>query len=191
MSDQPAPARTSDRAGSGQPKRGLKDRLLHEAKRLFGTFLYLWVLLGLFAIHESIVLAKHNIPYRPFGVALINAWILAKVMLIAEDLGLGEAWFGRRPPIYRILARAVAFAIVFLIVHVVESVLVGMWRGKTVTESLPKIGDGSTIALISVAILLAFALIPFFAFKEADRALGGGVLRSLLLKGRRSDCHLE
>ena len=82
-------------------------------------FLYLWVLLGLFAIHESIVLAKHNIPYRPFGVALINAWILAKVMLIAEDLKLGEGWFGHRPPIYRILAKAVAFAIVFLLVHFV------------------------------------------------------------------------
>ena len=164
----------SDQTGNGQPKRSLKERLMHEAKRLVGTFLYLWVLLGLFAIHESIILAKHNIPYRPFGVALINAWILAKVMLIAEDLKLGEGWFGHRPPIYRILAKAVAFAIVFLIVHFVESMLVGMWRGQTVSESLPKIGDGSTIALVSVAILLAFALIPFFAFKEADRALGSG-----------------
>jgi hypothetical protein len=187
MSDQPAPASTSDQAGNGPPKRSLKDRLLHEAKRLVGIFLYLWVLLGLFAIHESIVLAKHNIPYRPFGVALINAWILAKVMLIAEDLKLGEGWFGHRPPIYRILAKAVAFAMLFLVVHFVENVLVGMWRGKTISESLPTVGDGSTIALISVAILLAFALIPFFAFKEADRALGGGVLRAVLLKGRRDD----
>ena len=187
MSDQPSPAPTSDQAGNGPPKRSIKERLLHEAKRLAGIFLYLWVLLGLFAIHESIVLAKHNIPYRPFGVALINAWILAKVMLIAEDLKFGEGWFGHRPPIYRILAKAVAFAIVFLIVHFVESMLVGMWRGQTVSESLPKIGDGSTIALVSVAILLAFALIPFFAFKEADRALGGGVLRAVLLKGRRDD----
>jgi len=187
MSDQTAPARTSDQAGSGVPRPRLKDRLLREAKRLVGIFLYLWVLLGLFAIHESIVLAKHDIPYRPFGVAFINAWILAKVMLIGEDLKLGEGWFGHRPPIYRIVAKAVAFAIVFLIVHFVESVLVGIWRGKTVSESLPRIGDGSTIALISVAILLAFALIPFFAFKEADRALGGGVLRTVLLKGRRGD----
>jgi hypothetical protein len=162
-------------------KPSLKQRALHEGKRLFGIFIYLWALLALFALHETIVLAKHGIVYRPYGVALFNAWVLAKVMLVAEDLKLGSGWFKQRPPIYRILSKAVAFAAVFMAVHVVEHVLVGAWRGRTLAESFPQVGGGSFFGILSVAILISVALIPFFAVKEIDRALGPGMLRSLML----------
>ena len=52
--------------------------------------------LTLFALHESIVLAKHEIDYRGYGMALVNAWVLAKVMLVADDLNLGSRWFENR-----------------------------------------------------------------------------------------------
>jgi hypothetical protein len=35
-------------------------------------FLCLWLLFALFSWHEAIVLAKHHIDFKPFGLAFIN-----------------------------------------------------------------------------------------------------------------------
>jgi hypothetical protein len=61
-----------------------------------------------------------------------------------------------------------------------------LWKGKTFAESFPKVGGGSLGELIVVAIILAVALIPFFAFRELSRALGKGVLGALLMKNPRA-----
>src|SRR5262249_31243140 len=100
----------------------------------------LWILLTLFAVHESIVLAKRDIDYRGYALALINAWILAKVMLVAEDLDLGGRWFQHRPLIWQILSRAGILALVFMAAPIVESVLIGLWHRRTIFESIPRIG---------------------------------------------------
>ena len=165
-------------------KAGIGRRLLGGAKRLGWVFLYLWVLFGTFALHESIVLARHDIDYESHGLAFINAWVLAKVMLVADDLNLGANWFERHPLIYRISSRALLFAVVFLVAHAVEALLIGLWRGKTIAESLPELSSHHFAALGSAAVLLTVALMPFFAFKAIDQALGVGTLRALLLERR-------
>lgn len=45
---------------------------------------------ALFQAHQYVVLAQHQIPFTQFGVGLVNALVLAKVMLVADDLRLGE-----------------------------------------------------------------------------------------------------
>jgi hypothetical protein len=166
---------------SDRARAGIGRRLMDGAKRLFWVFLYLWVLFGLFALHESLVLAKYQIDYEPFGYAFVNAWVLAKVMLVADDLNLGADWFERHPLIYRILSRALLFALVFMAAHAVESLLVGLWHGKTIAEIVPQLSSGYFERLLSKAVIVAVALMPFFAFKALDQALGVGTLRSLLL----------
>jgi hypothetical protein len=162
--------------------RGLGRRIVGGARRLAGIFLYLWVVLTLFALHESIVLAKHEIDYRGYGMAVINAWVLAKVMLVAEDLNLGSRWFEHHRLIYRILSRSVLFALVFMGVHTAERLAMGWWQGKTIVESIPQIGGGSIAGIVSVGAILSVALIPFFALRALEQALGPGVLRLLLAR---------
>ena len=80
----------------------VKERLVHEVRQFLFMFLYLYVLFGLFAIHEAVVLEQHHIAYAYYGFALVNALVLAKVMLVAEDLHLGRR-FENRPLIYPVL----------------------------------------------------------------------------------------
>ena len=47
-------------------------------------FLYLWVLFGLFVLNERIILGQRGISLPLQGFAVLNALILAKVMLIAD-----------------------------------------------------------------------------------------------------------
>ena len=163
-------------------KLGLKQRVFDEVIKFLAIAFYLWVMFGVFALHESVVSAKNHIEYHFYGFALINALILGKVMLVAEDFHFAD-WFKDRPLIYPILCRAVAFSILFLVFDVVEEVVVGVFRGKTIGESIPIIGGGTLSGVVFVGIILAVALIPFFAFREIGRVIGERELHSLMFTG--------
>jgi hypothetical protein len=167
-----------------------KERVVREVRRFLFIFLYLYVLFGLFTIHETIVLAQYHIRFTDYGFALVNALVLAKVMLVAEELRLGHR-FENRPLIYPVLIKSVLFAIVFIVFRVVEGVLIGLWNGKALLASVPSFGGGGLDGIFSVGIIMSFALIPFFAFTEVSRVLGPGVLRALILKHRPREVAVE
>jgi hypothetical protein len=62
----------------------------------------------------------------------------------------------------------------------VEEVLVGVFKGKTIGESIPSIGGGSLSGIFFVGIILSIALIPFFAFREIGRVIGTRELHARL-----------
>jgi hypothetical protein len=64
----------------------------------------------------------------------------------------------------------------------VEEVVIGLWKGKTIAESLPRIGGGSPAGIVIAGLIMTMALIPFFAFRELSRVLGKGALAALFLK---------
>jgi hypothetical protein len=171
----------------GSQTKSLRQKVMHRAveeiKRFGVMFLYLWILFGLFALHERIILHENGLNFTRQGFALINALILAKVMLIAEDLNLGR-WLQHRPLIYPILHQSFIFAVVFICFHVVESVVVGLIKGETAAASVPVIGGGGFAGLVCVAVILFVALIPFFAFRDLNRQLGAGRLNAMLFGAR-------
>jgi hypothetical protein len=69
----------------------LKIGAIDETRKLFGIFIYLWVLLSLFSFHKALVLNEEYVIYDQ-GFALINALALAKVILIGAS-GLAAAGF--------------------------------------------------------------------------------------------------
>lgn len=159
--------------------RQLRERAAEEIRRFVVLFLYLWVLFGLFVLNERIILRQHGIGFASQGFAVFNALVLAKVMLVAEDLNLGR-WLDRRPLIYPILHEAFLFTVLFIVFHVAEEIAVGLIHGETVTASVPAIGGGGVGGLLCVAVISFVALIPYFAFRNFSRALGAGRLNAML-----------
>lgn len=161
----------------------LKARAIEELERFVVLFLYLWIILGLFALHERIVLRQEGINFTAQGFALINALVLAKVMLVAESINFGR-WLNRRPLIYAILYDAFLFAVLFIVFHVVEDLVIGLIHGQSVRASIPVIGGGGVVGVLCVAVILFVSLIPYFAVKKLNLALGPGRLKALLLADR-------
>lgn len=177
--NRPGVAKEGDQEKS---KRSLKEKVFDEAKKLFVMFAYLFLLFGLLSIYEWIILAKHQISYKPYGFALINALVLAKVMLIADDLHLGSRFFKDRPLVYPILFKSIVFAIVLVSFHIVEHVIAGVWDGRTIVQSIPSFAGGDLKGILAVGLIMFVALIPFFAFKEIGGAIGERELHSLIFK---------
>ena len=158
----------------------LKERAIHQLREFLAMFIYLWVLLALFVINQSAVLAREHHNYQAHFFAFVNALILAKVLLIGEDLHLGNR-FRDKPLLYSIFYKCFVFTIFFIGVHILERVIVGVWSGRTIAQSFPDIGRGSLSEILSLGATVFVSLIPFFAFREISRVIGPGELWSLLL----------
>src|SRR4051794_9604292 len=97
----------------------LRERATREMRRYLILFLYLWALFGLFVLNESVVDRSHGNAFVFQGFAVLNAFVLAKVMLLAEHLDL-TGWLRRRPLAWTILFEAALCTALFMAVHVVE-----------------------------------------------------------------------
>src|SRR5262245_51952632 len=162
------------------PKRSLKLRLLEELRKFFVIVAYLWLVFFVLFVHEWLVLAGHNISFRFYGLATLNALVLGKIMLIAEHMRFTKR-LDNWPLVVPIAYKSIVFAVLLLAAYIVEEIGVGMFHGKTVAESFPVIGGGGPAALLCVAAIMAAALAPFFAFREIARVVGAAEFRVLML----------
>src|SRR6476661_7442649 len=108
-----------------------KHRIAHELIRYWTNVAYLAVFFGAFAWYRRFVLAEYGISYLNYGAAIIEAMILAKVILIGDALGLGRG-FQNKPLIYPTLNKAVVFSILVGVFAIIEHMVSGMLHGKGV-----------------------------------------------------------
>jgi hypothetical protein len=163
-----------------QPKPSLKARLYHELKSFLIIFSYLWLVFLVFMVHEWSVLASHQIGFRFYGLAVVNALVLSKIMLIAEDLHFADR-FKDRPLVYPIVFKSVAFSVLLVVSYIVEETVVGLFRGKTAAESFPEIGGGGIAGVVTIGAIMCIALVPFFSFREIARTIGQSEFRAMML----------
>lgn len=161
----------------------LAEKGREEFHRFLVMFLYLWVVFGFFVLNESLVLGERHIAFAPQGFALINAAIMAKVMLIAEDLKIGRR-FENLPLIWTVVAKSAIFAVVFMLFHIAERVIVGELAGRTLQESLPHLGGGTWRGRATVWAVLTISLLPFFALREIGAMIGPGRLWEIFFRTR-------
>lgn len=144
--------------------------------------LYLWLLFGLFALHDMLISRRLGLSFEFEGFAIINALVLGKVMLIAEDFNFGAGRKGR-PLIYPILRQAALFALLFMAFHSLETAVLGLIRGSAPASGVTDLGGGGIADLVTITAALFIALVPYFAFRNISRELGWPVMRRLLFAG--------
>lgn len=161
----------------------LKQRAYHEFKEFLIIAVYLWVVFSLFLLYKSVIL-NEPISYVARGVALINALILGKFVLIARAFRLGNQ-AEDAPLIYPTLLKAGLFSIFLACCKILEDAAVGLYHRKTFAESIADIGGGTLKGILILTLLLFVMLIPFFAFDELKRVLGEGKLAQLFFHPRQ------
>ena len=175
-------------AGHGRHERlqKAKEVAVDEFRRYLVSFVYIWLLLGLFTLHEEIALRTHGgatqaIPFAPHGFALVNALVLGKVALVVEDLRIGTR-IKPAPLIYPIIIEAFVLAMLFIAMHVLESVIGGWLHGESLAASVPAVGGGGAVGVVFSAVSFFVAMIPFCAFRQIMLAIGWPRMRALLFE---------
>lgn len=141
-------------------------------------FLYFWVLIGLFVLFRSAVLQEPDLLFHN-GFTVVNAWMLAKVTVVVDRFEVAHS-LTRGPLIYPILLKSAALSVLLIGFYVVEISLIGAWHGKTLAESVPHIAGGGWRGPVLAVFIMFVGLIPFFAYRELARALGGRTLHALV-----------
>ena len=157
---------------------GLKRRVLSEMIEYYFDFLYLAFFLVAFNFYRRLILAEYDITYMNYGIPLLEAAALAKIIMIGDMVPMGHG-FQRRPLIIPTVARSVLFAIYVLIFALIEHTVTGLIHGKGWMAGLLEIERKGRDELLAKTIIVFAAFIPFFAFKELEKVLGKDRLRSL------------
>jgi hypothetical protein len=166
-----------------EQKTTLKAKAIHELKEYLFVSCYLWIFLAMFIQYKSVVLAQRHIDFAADGVALINALVLGKFLLIARAFHLGRR-AEDAPLIYSTLLKSAILAIIVAILKGLEDIVVGHFHGKSVAESVGDLGGGSGKTILVITVILFVVLIPLTAFGELGRVVGEDKLRALFLRQR-------
>lgn len=167
----------------GTRSEALKQKAYHELKEYLVIVIYLWVVFGLLLLYKSMILNEEHISYLTHGIALINALVLGKFVLVARALHLGDTG-DDAPLIYQTVLKSALFSIVLAGCKILEDAAVGLFHGKSFSESIADLGGGTLKGILTLTVLMFVMFIPFFGFDELRRVLGEGKLTQLFFRSR-------
>jgi len=150
------------------------------------SVIYLTLVFAAFTQYRRFVLAAHDIIYTNYWVALIEALILAKVIMIGAVVRLGRG-LEDKPLIYPTLYKTVVFSLFVIAFTVVEHTVKGLWGGKGLTGGVVELYREGFDELLAGSLVIFVALIPFFGVKELGRVLGEEKIRALFFRRRAAE----
>src|SRR5215813_7875803 len=162
---------------------GWKQKLVTEMIEYWIVVVYLACFFGLFTWYRRFILAEYQISYVNYGVSLIEALVLAKVILIGDVLRLGRG-LDDKPLIVPTLYKAVVFSLWVGLFSVLEHTIGGLLRGHGLAGGVEELMRTGKYELLAGCLVTFVAFIPFFAFKELGRVLGEDKIRALFFRGR-------
>jgi hypothetical protein len=166
-------------------EKGLKERAKEEFRLFWIIALYLWIFLGSFTIYRRLVVAETGAAYLHYGIALIEALIIAKVILIGKMFGFSRR-FEDKPLIVPVLYKAIIFGVLVLLFGIVERLVEGWFHHEGILGGLRSISDLGAYELGARVLMLMVAFVPFFAFAEIGRVLGAERLATMFFSRREA-----
>lgn len=161
----------------------LKKKIAHEMGEYLIIVCYLALVFAAFTQYRRFLLAAYDITYTNYWVAVIEALILGKVVMIGDILHLGHR-LEQKPLIYPTLLKTVVFTVFVAAFTLIEHAIKGLWEGKGAMGGLIDFFEKSPYELLAGSLIIFVSLIPFFAFRELGRVLGEGKLWVLFFKKR-------
>ena len=152
--------------------------IVHEIVEYFFNFVYLAFFLVAFTWYRRLILAEYAIPYLNYWVPLIEAAVLAKVIMVGDMVHLGRR-LERTPLLVPTLYRTVVFSAFVGVFSVLEHMVGALLHGKGVMEGLAEVASKGRYELLAQCVVIFAAVVPFFAFKELEGVMGPDKLRDL------------
>ncbi len=163
-----------------------KQKLIREMTEYWINFAYLAIFFSLFTTYRRLLLAQYQISYGDYGISLIKALILAKVIMLGDALGIGRRR-ADRPLMFTTLYKTVVFTLWVLLFSVIESTVRGLLHGNGLAGGLHELLSGRQYEALAQCLVVFSAFLPFFAFRELERVLGEGRIRELFIRGRTGE----
>ena len=158
----------------------LKQKAVKDLKDFIWISLYLGFFFCALSTYGMVLLRKYEIDYLNYSFAIINALVIAKVILIGEMAHLGRGWEAR--PLYQsVLYKSVVFSLLVFVFHLLEEFVKRLIHHDPAGTVLRNIHLDE---LLSRTLVILCAFIPLFGFRELGRVMGEDKLYELFFKTR-------
>jgi hypothetical protein len=168
-----------------EARASLKERAIEELKVFWIIAFYLWLFLGSFTIYRRLIIAETGFAYLHYGIAIIEALVIAKVILIGKMFGFSRR-FEDRPLIVPVLYKSILFGILVVLFGVVERLLEGLIHKEGLLGGIRRIAELGSDEFAARILILIVAFVPFFAFGEVGRVLGTERLAAMFFGNREA-----
>ena len=162
---------------------GAKQKVVHEIRELLAIFAYLAVFFLVFKFYTRLVLEEQRHQLFAYGLTVLKALVLAKIILTADMLHIGER-FQQRPLIIPTVYKTITFSLFTLVFEILEHIILGVFHDKGVSEVIAEILDKGWPHLAGMTLVVFVAFLPFFAFRETDLRCGVEQLPDMFIKPR-------
>jgi hypothetical protein len=160
---------------------GLKEKAIAEFKVFWLVTLFLAFLFCAFTLYRRLILTEVGVSYFHYGAGLIEAMIIAKIILIGQAFGLGKR-FEHGPLIMATLFKAVLYGVFVAAFAILEHLIGGMVQRKNLTTAWQELLGLGKDEIFARTLMVIVTFVPFFAFWETARVLGEGKLFELFFQ---------
>ncbi len=143
---------------------------------------YLALFFLAFAAFRNLESSQAGISAVRYGWALVEAVVVGKFILLGRAFHLGRR-VANGPLVVPILFETAAYALLVLVLGVLEHVLEGAVRGQGPLASLRELLAQGADELLARTLVLVVALVPMLALSELGKVLGAGNLTRIFLHG--------
>jgi hypothetical protein len=164
---------------------GWKQKLIHEMTEYWINFVFLGFVFSIMTLYRRLLMAEYHIAYFNYGFAVVQAAVLAKVILLAEVARVGQK-HEEKPLIIPTLHKTVVFAFWVVGFKVLEHIVRGLVHGKGLMGGIDEMIAKGWYEILAGMLVVISAFIPFFAIKQLGRVLGRETLVALFFR-RRAD----
>lgn len=154
----------------------------HELLVFLGYFLFLAFFISVFTLYRQLILDEYALSPFKYGYGIIEALILAKVIMIGQMFGLGQKLFQDRSLIIPTLYKTALFSVFVLFFSLLEHFVVGYFAGEKMDAVYHKILNAGIYEILAKVLIMGFVFIFFFAFLELGRVLGETKLFNLFFR---------
>jgi hypothetical protein len=142
---------------------------------------YLAAFFVAFLTYRRLILREMGVSSFRYGYALIEALVIAKVILIGKAMGLSKRTT-RGTLAFSVLRASLVYGGLVVVFAVLENVVEGLVHGKTFVASFEDFLSQGVNEILGKGLVLFVAFIPFFAFWELGHLIGDKKLFDLFFR---------
>lgn len=151
----------------------LKERFFAELRKFAGAGVYLWAVFSLMAAYAWVGAAQYGPGLGFFVLTTINAFFAFQLMGLAERFRFIQD-LRQKPLIYSIAYKTLTFGTLVFALYTIELIALDLLGGDGSSAG------GGLVGTLALWFILSVAMLPYFAFKALERAVGADMIAKLL-----------
>lgn len=163
--------------GEAEPaKLSFQQQLAADIKTFGGLCAYLWAVFIVLTVHAVVGGAQFGVGLSFFLLTTVNAFLLMRAMPLVERQGFFQN-LKHKPLAYSIVCKTLIFVTALVLAYAVEMGVLGL---VGIGAGFMSLGGGLG-GMFAWWLIFSLALIPYFAFREVEAAVGADMMSKLML----------